>query len=43
MRYLILLLFSLILAGCTVVNLSPPEPDDGLLQSVLERYAGPGH
>ncbi len=38
---LILLYLSLsCLSGCTIVNLAPPKPDDGLLQSTLERYAG---
>ena len=41
MKYLLLFLSMLVLSGCTItiVNLAPPAPDDGLLQTVLERYA----
>ena len=41
MKITIVLLAALILSGCTIVNLAPPEPDDGLLQQTLEKYAGP--
>ena len=40
MKITIILLAALILSGCTIVNLAPPEPDDGLFQQTLEKYAG---
>ena len=34
-------LLGILLTGCTIVNLAPPQQDDAFLQRTLEKHFGP--